>query len=612
MTRPAPVNVEPRQSIAWRLPLLVAALLITVVGTLCIAAYREVRQALVTTSAQHATDVAQQLVSLLDQATQAGIDRAAALAKMPAVAASLQNPHAGDTLLGRVMRPNQNLLGIGIRRSGPEWLVWLDGPAAQRLDAQPSDAASGTPSVAASEQSHLIRAPQDIGAAGIGPLRQAGATIYYDVVAPIPAAAGSESEGWLVMRFSLNSSEANHRLAALVGDSARFLTGSSSTGVWSDLGTAQAAPVELGNGRFDWNNGAYQGAVVGSTVTPWQTWVGLPEATVMSPAVGLIRRMSVIAGLILLLGTVLAVVLARHIARPIVHLTKAAEEISQGHYEAQVPVERQDEIGRLAVAFNRMSGRISEATHNLEDQVSGRTRELKSALQELHDAQEQLVRREKLAMLGQLASGVGHELRNPLGVMTNAIYYLDMVQPDAPGNVKEYLGIMRSQLTLAEKIVADLLDFSRLKKPDRQHVTLESVIEHQITRVTEARGITFARDFQEPTPVFVDPVQVGQIVFNLLTNAVQATGDEGGTITVRTRHDDGRSWLEVEDRGVGIEASHLNKVFEPLFTTKARGIGLGLSVSKSLAENNEGSLDVRSRQGHGATFTLTFPTERSA
>ena len=89
-------------------------------------------------------------------------------------------------------------------------------------------------------------------------------------------------------------------------------------------------------------------------------------------------------------------------------------------------------------------------------------------MSQLNDTQEQLVRREKLAMLGQLASGVGHELRNPLGVMTNAVYFLEMVQPDAPPEVHEYLGMLRAQIGLAEKIVSDLLDFSRVKPPRRE------------------------------------------------------------------------------------------------------------------------------------------------
>ena len=102
-----------------------------------------------------------------------------------------------------------------------------------------------------------------------------------------------------------------------------------------------------------------------------------------------------------------------------------------------------------------------------------RTAGLEQTLTTLRDTQEQLVRREKLAMLGQLASGVGHELRNPLGVMTNAVYYLEMIQPDAPPDVQEYLGILRAQIGLAEKIVGDLLDFSHIRPP-RRDVALRS------------------------------------------------------------------------------------------------------------------------------------------
>jgi signal transduction histidine kinase len=221
------------------------------------------------------------------------------------------------------------------------------------------------------------------------------------------------------------------------------------------------------------------------------------------------------------------------------------------------------------------------------------------------------VRREKLAMLGQLASGVGHELRNPLGVMTNAIYFLEMVQPDAPSVVKEYHGVLRSQIGLSEKIVSDLLDFARIKPPRREPVPLARLVEDQLARVSALDNIRIVRELPKGLPPLnVDPVQIGQVVLNLFVNAVQAMEAKGGTLTVRGSLDGDRVRLDVIDTGPGVEPALQEKIFEALFTTKPRGIGLGLAVSRSLTEANDGELTVKSRPGEGATFTLIVPAAK--
>jgi signal transduction histidine kinase len=240
-------------------------------------------------------------------------------------------------------------------------------------------------------------------------------------------------------------------------------------------------------------------------------------------------------------------------------------------------------------------------------------RDLEDTLAALTTAQADLVRREKLAMLGQLASGVGHELRNPLGVMTNAVYYLEMIQPNAEPEVHEYLGIIRAQIGLATKIVGDLLDLARIKPPQRQMVTVQSLVREQIARVAfPARArIEFDIPADLPQP-YIDPVQVGQVVLNLLVNAAQAMEHAEGAVTIRACAVDHRVELSVIDAGPGVPTALHEKIFEALYTTKARGIGLGLAVSRSLAEANGGELRVASAPGKGAAFTLTMPRSVAA
>jgi len=257
-----------------------------------------------------------------------------------------------------------------------------------------------------------------------------------------------------------------------------------------------------------------------------------------------------------------------------------------------------------------MSTEVQLTRANLEQKVDERTRDLTDAMDKLHEAQESLVRRERLALLGQLASGVGHELRNPLGVMTNSVYYLRMVLDAQPKNVHEYLDILSQQIALSEKIVGDLLDFARSKPPVRKPTSLTEVCGQQIARLGNTDGVEIASSMNGNTPaVMVDRVQAGQIVLNLLTNAVQAI-DGPGKVEIRASTDGDKVHLDVADSGPGVPKENLEKIFEPLFTTKARGIGLGLAVSRTLARANGGDLVV-SNTGGGAVFRLTLPVAKA-
>jgi PAS domain S-box-containing protein len=246
-------------------------------------------------------------------------------------------------------------------------------------------------------------------------------------------------------------------------------------------------------------------------------------------------------------------------------------------------------------------------TEYLEKAVS-QNRELEQALRALEEAQEELARKERLAVLGRLSGSVGHELRNPLGVMTNAVYFLTLVLKDPPEKVTEYLGILRHQIMLSEKIVGDLLDFARIKAPQRAVVDLRKLIDDQLARVTVPANVRVETRFPESTPkVEIDAIQIGQVVLNLITNAVQAMETSGGALTITAEPRDGSVRVAVEDSGTGVAEELRAKIFEPLFTTKARGIGLGLAVSRSLAQANGGELALGRGKGPGARFELDLP-----
>jgi PAS domain S-box-containing protein len=264
-------------------------------------------------------------------------------------------------------------------------------------------------------------------------------------------------------------------------------------------------------------------------------------------------------------------------------------------------------IGRDITEIKRTAEEIRQLNATLELRIEERTRELR-------EAQEQLVRQEKLATLGQLAGGVGHGLRNPLGVIANAVYYLKMIQPEASDKVKQYHAILEEQTRAAEKIITDLLDYSRDLYVDRESLVASELAASVLQRNPASPGVKVEQDFEASLPrLYADSYQMTQVLSHLIVNAYQAM-PKGGELTIRGR----RSSLEeqpavaisVSDTGKGIPPENMDKIFEPLFTTKPRGIGLGLAVCKKLVEANGGRIEVQSEPGQGSVFIVYLPARR--
>jgi signal transduction histidine kinase len=238
----------------------------------------------------------------------------------------------------------------------------------------------------------------------------------------------------------------------------------------------------------------------------------------------------------------------------------------------------------------------------LEANVQERTKQLR-------DAQEELVRKGKLAMLGQVAGSVGHELRNPLGVMTNAVYFLKTVLTNADVTTKEYLDIIGDEVAGAERIVSDLLDSVRTKPPQPQRVGVADLIRHTVKRCTIPEHVEVIANLPDGMPpLTVDPQQMQQVFRNLIQNGLDAMPSNGRlTITATEDTAAGTVRVSVRDTGCGIRPEQMAKLFQPLFTTKARGIGLGLVVVKNLTEANRGKVEVQSQAGEGTVFTVVLP-----
>ncbi len=266
-------------------------------------------------------------------------------------------------------------------------------------------------------------------------------------------------------------------------------------------------------------------------------------------------------------------------------------------------------IFRDITARKRAEEALQEYRERLEEMVEERT-------QELLEARDRLLRQEKLAMLGQLAGSINHELRGPLGNIKNSAYFLNMVLDEPDEEVRETLELLELEVGRAEMIVRSLLSFVRTGEPQREAVDVNALLEETLPRVEIPERIEVIKQADEGAPtVSADSEQLRQVLRNLISNAVEAM-PEGGRLTVQTSEvapKPSRSrgvMVSIADTGEGIPEEHLERIFEPLFSTKAEGVGLGLALARMLVEAHGGTIEVESEVGEGSTFTVRLPVRR--
>jgi len=249
----------------------------------------------------------------------------------------------------------------------------------------------------------------------------------------------------------------------------------------------------------------------------------------------------------------------------------------------------------------RVEEELRKYREHLEELVEQRTRELR-------EMDEQLRRSEKLAVLGQLAGGVGHELRNPLGAIKNAAYFLNMVLEQPMPEVKETLEILDKEVASCEHIISSLLEFARQRPPLKRSIDIGDVIQSALSHIKVPENVKVVSQLDSALPpVFADPDQLSQVFSNLILNAVQAM-PERGQLIIRAGLTE-LNWMAISftDTGVGIPPETIKRLFEPLFTTKVKGIGLGLPIVKTLVEGHKGTIEVQSKVGAGSTFIVKLP-----
>lgn len=284
----------------------------------------------------------------------------------------------------------------------------------------------------------------------------------------------------------------------------------------------------------------------------------------------------------------------------------------------------------VSVVMNivRMSA-ITLQNVRMYEQASKRAVELKMAYDELKEMQDKLIQSEKLKAIGQLASGVAHEMRNPLGIIMQGVAYLEQIISPEAKDPRETLSIIKDSAQRADKIVISLLDYSRATKLELHPEDIDSILDGSLNLVkTELKNIEVIRENQKNLPrVLVDKNKLTQVFINLFMNAIHAM-PEGGKLIIRSfikpleearRSLDERLGdvseagknvivVEIEDTGMGICEENLKRIFDPFFTTKGmgKGTGLGLSISRNIIIMHKGLMEVKSQVNKGTRMTITL------
>jgi PAS domain S-box-containing protein len=264
-------------------------------------------------------------------------------------------------------------------------------------------------------------------------------------------------------------------------------------------------------------------------------------------------------------------------------------------------------VGILAVVRDvteqkRMEKLLQEYSERLEAKVEARTRELR-------EANERLLRAERFAAIGELAGMVGHDLRNPLTAIKNAVYYLKRKQTcQADSREVGMLEIIDKSIVHANKIIASLLEYSSEIRLEIEQCSAKKLLDYVLLMAEVPERIRLVDHTHYEPVIWVDVNKMERVFLNLIKNAFDAIPAEG-KVEVSSKLVGGNVEIVFTDDGVGMSEQTLSKIFNPLFTTKAQGMGFGLAICKRIVEAHCGKISVESTLGKGTTFTITLPVE---
>lgn len=299
----------------------------------------------------------------------------------------------------------------------------------------------------------------------------------------------------------------------------------------------------------------------------------------------------------LLIGAFGAVLLARRITGPLKKLVEGTVKISKEDFSQKIDITSQDEIGNLAQSFNDMSRKLLLARERMEV------------------ASNKLIQAEKLASIGRISAGIAHEIRNALTSVKLNIQKL--VQSDRLDETeKEHLSISQEGIGQMEKFVKELLDFTRVSELNLARFSLGQILDESIKTLAdtlELKKVVLEKNYKEGLPqVLVDADKLKQVFLNILRNAFEAVEEKGKiniSLSLLKEQEGSKIRVFISDNGCGIPEENRETIFEPFYTTKASGIGLGLPIARKIIEQHRGTIRVKENAAQGTSFEILIPTE---
>jgi signal transduction histidine kinase len=296
------------------------------------------------------------------------------------------------------------------------------------------------------------------------------------------------------------------------------------------------------------------------------------------------------------IGMLLTVYLAKSYTKPIEEVVRVAQSIAAGNLNHELNADRKDEIGKLAQSFNFMVERLREQ----------------------RDLEEKLRKAEHLAGIGQFATSIAHEIKNPLNFISLSIDLIREKYKPADSSTQKNFDSMivniKNEIQRVSRFAESFLEYGRPLELNRQMTDMGRLIDEVIDLVTakaQMENIEIRMSCQSLPELFVDPEFIKTCMYNIILNAFQAM-PAGGVITITSRQYLNSFFFNIEDTGIGISENRISRVFDPFFTTKTTGLGLGLALTKRVIEEHKGKVEIKSIEGRGTTFTIILPLEREA
>jgi len=288
----------------------------------------------------------------------------------------------------------------------------------------------------------------------------------------------------------------------------------------------------------------------------------------------------------IVIGGLAGLLLSHLVVRPLEYLRNGVLQLAGQNFNATVPVQSNDELGDLAKAFNAMATRLRDA----------------------RDRQAQRFQKDKLAAMGELSASLAHEIRNPIGIINTSAALLDKPDQD-PVKKAELTRMIREESLRVGGLVQDFLQLSRHRQPVFARINPAAPLERALEMaLATTPGIQILKDYQhQSAEIQADAGLLQQAWGNIITNALQAMQGREDKFWIRTGVEHGQIFVSVEDNGPGVPADIMPRLFEPFFTNKDQGTGLGLTIAFNLVEANGGRLEAVAPEGNGARFVMRFP-----